>query len=183
MSELIKLSLKEDNFSSHIIHTKDEILKEDKRDEYTIPDRFDVNKIVLLAVNPSKFYIYWFLKEELKTQLKDKNLKIKLFVEKKEVMEVSVSNCDGEIYLYYHAPFKEVFCVLGYMENNQFIEVLKSNKFIAPSDIIHYEPEEKWYNKKENSSLIKESPLKEDSLLQLHKAEEVKELINLPTSY
>ncbi len=183
MNELIKLSLEEDNFSSHIIHTKDEILKEVESSEYTIPGRFDINKILLLAVNPSKFYIYWFLKEDQKIKLKDKNLKIKLFVENEEVLDVPVSNEDGEIYLYYHAPFKEVFCILGYLENQRFVEIIKSNTFVTPSDILHYDLEEKWYNKKERKTETKESKFKEEYLLHLHNVENVESITkNLPTS-
>lgn len=183
MNEIIKLSLQEDNFSSHIIHSKDEILKEEKIYQYIIPDRFDTNKIVILAVNPSKFYVYWFLTEVQKKQLADKNLRIKLFVESKEVLDIPVSNTDGEIYLYYHAPFKEVFCSLGFIENQNFIEIMKSNIFVTPSDVIHYETEEKWYNKKVNKYFTKESQLKEKDLLEINKIEKI-EYINkgLPTS-
>jgi hypothetical protein len=163
MTEIIKLSLEEDNFSSHIIHTKDEILREYRNNNYIIPERFNVNKLILLAVNPSKFFVYWFLKEELKQNLEGKTLKLKLFAENKDVLEIPISNTDGDMYIFYHAPFKEVFCSLGYLENSEFIEILKSNRYIAPSDIMTYEKEEKWYNKKKQEYISKESTLYHES--------------------
>ncbi|MGC9188153.1 MAG: DUF4912 domain-containing protein [Sulfurihydrogenibium sp.] len=176
MNEIIKLSLEEDNFSSHIIHTKDEILREDRNNNYIIPERFNVNKLILLAVNPSKFFVYWFLKDELKQNLEGKSLKLKLFVENKDVLEIPISNTDGDMYIFYHAPFKEVFCSLGYLENNEFIEILKSNRCIAPSDVITYEKEEKWYNKKKQEYISKESIL-------YHESDNLNYLTeNLPTS-
>lgn len=181
MNEIIKLSIQEDNLSSHILHTKDEILKPQTQD-YSIPPRFDITKIVILPVNPSKFYTYWFIKEDLKKQLENKTLRIKLFVENQEVLDIPVSNTDGELYLYYHAPFKEVFCILCYIENGECVEIAKSNVFIAPSDIISQDKEEVWYNKAKKETTTKPSIYKDEDFIEYGFYTTKKHLDQTPTS-
>ena len=181
MNEIIKLSIQEDNLSSHILHTKDEVLKPQTQD-YQIPVRFDITKIVILPVNPSKFYTYWFIKEDLKKQLENKTLRIKLFVENQEVLDIPVSNTDGEMYLFYHAPFKEVFCILCYLQDGKCIEIARSNTFVAPSDLISYEPEEVWYNKAKKEINTKPSIYKDEDFIQFGIYSTKKHLNQTPTS-
>ncbi|WP_028950367.1 DUF4912 domain-containing protein [Sulfurihydrogenibium subterraneum] len=181
MNEIIKLSIQEDNLSSHILHTKDEVLKPQTQD-YQIPVRFDITKIVILPVNPSKFYTYWFIKEDLKKQLENKTLRIKLFVENQEVLDIPVSNTDGEMYLFYHAPFKEVFCILCYLQDSKCIEIARSNVFVAPSDIISQGQEEVWYNKAKKEINTKPSIYKDEDFIQFGIYATKKHLNQTPTS-
>jgi hypothetical protein len=63
MMELIKSSLIEDNFSSHIQHKSEDVFESASK-EYKIPDYFNVNRITILPVNPSRFFIYWMLSKD-----------------------------------------------------------------------------------------------------------------------
>jgi hypothetical protein len=123
--ELIKLSLEEDNFSSHINWEKEEIKEEteiilDLPVEYKIPDRYNIDKIVLLPIDPHKHFTYWFLKDETLNKLKenygDFKFLIKLYKERKETLSFEVYSESGDYYIHHYAPFKRLFAVFGILQ-------------------------------------------------------------------
>jgi hypothetical protein len=169
MIELIKSSLTEDNFSSHIQHKSEDVFESASK-EYKIPDYFNVNGITILPVNPSRFFIYWMLSKDNIEKYKESYPEIKLYVEDVEVLKIKVYNHCGDIYLHYHAPFKKVYAILSI--NDEF--VLKSNEIIAPSDVLSFEDEEIWFDKSINSEKKIPSKLDKKQLEELLKVKELK---------
>ena len=155
MDELIKLSLSEDDFSSHVQHKQEEVFTPNLKD-YSIPEYFNVDRITILPVDPSKFFIYWMLSKEKIEKYKKTYPEIKLFVEDKEVLKTKVFNHYGDIYLHYHAPFKKVYAILTV--DNDFM--IRSNEIVAPSDVLSFEDEEVWFDK--SNKIEKKIPAKFD---------------------
>jgi hypothetical protein len=168
MTELIKLSLTEDNYSSYIQHKSEDVFEQTLK-EHKIPDYFNVNRITILPVNPSRFFIYWMLSKDNIEKYKESYPEIKLYVEDIEVLKTKVYNHYGDIYIHYHAPFKKVYAILSI--NDEF--VLKSNEIIAPSDVLSFEDEEIWFDK--SNKLEKKIPSKLDKK-QLEELLKVKDL-------
>jgi hypothetical protein len=168
MLELIKSSLTEDNFSSHIQYKSEDIFEPGSK-EHKIPEYFNVNRITILPVNPSRFFIYWMLSKDDIEKYKESYPEIKLFVEDVEVLKIKVYNHYGDIYLHYHAPFKKVYAILSI--NDEF--VLKSNEITAPSDVLSFEDEEIWFDKSSNSEKKTSSKLDKKQLEELLKVKEL----------
>ncbi len=156
MKEIIQMSLKEDNLSSHILLKKDEIF-DVKTENYNIPPNFNQNIITILPVDPRKFFLYWDTEKDFK------NMVVKLYVEDQEVISTNVYNRYGSLYLYYHAPFKKVYATLTLDDDI----IIKSNEIVAPSDVLHYEKEEVWYSKDKNTYTTKQTSMKIEELMEI----------------
>lgn len=156
MKEIIQLSLKEDNFSSHILLKTEEIF-DIKTEDYNIPSHFNQNIITVLPVDPRKFFLYWDTDKDYK------NMVLKLYVEDKEVISTKIYNRYGSLYLHYHAPFKKVYATLTLDDEI----IIKSNEIVAPSDVLHYEEEELWFNKDKNIYTKKETSIKMEELIEI----------------
>ncbi|GAB6072621.1 hypothetical protein JCM14244_09980 [Venenivibrio stagnispumantis] len=143
--KLIKESLKEDKVSSHIGYISDEVAKESFiKEDYQIPENYNINRIVLLPVNPSKHFCYF----EVEDRYKNENFALKLFVENEEILDIDIDINWGKYYINYHAPFKRLYVVFGIKKDGKFIPFLKSNEITAPSDEISEIPEESlWISK------------------------------------
>ena len=155
---LIAESYDENSFSSQT-----HVLKEDSteapniehkyiKEDYPIPERYNITKIVLLPVDPSKHFTYWELSDEtinlLKSQYKDFRFVIKLYDNGDEVLSIDINDPIGKYYIFYHAPFHQLFVVFGVFVNDQFIEIIKSNTIVVPSDeISEFAEEEIWMTK------------------------------------
>ena len=170
---LIAESLKEDNFSS-----RTHILKEDAtespmienkyiKEEYPIPERYNINKVVLLPVDPSKHFVYWELKDETLQDLKNKyseiKFAIKLYENRDEALTIDITSPVGSYYIHYHAPFEKLYVVLGVIADGQFIPLISSNEVFVPSDeISEFSEEEIWMTKmKDWKEIISKSYEKE----------------------
>ncbi len=173
---LIAESLKEDNFSS-----KTHLLKEDAtesqpienkyiKEDYPIPERYNVDKIVLLPVDPSKHFVYWELKDETLKDLKNKyseiTFAIKLYENNKEALTLEISSPTGSYYIHYHAPFEKLYAAIGIVVDGQFIPIALSKEIYVPSDeISEFSEEEIWMTKvKEWKEIISKSYEKDLSL-------------------
>ncbi len=174
---LIAESLKEDNFSS-----RTHVLKEDTtespqienkyiKEQYPIPERYNINKVVLLPVDPSKHFIYWELKDETLKEFENKyseiKFAIKLYENRDEALTIDISSPVGSYYIHYHAPFEKLYAVLGVIADGNFIPIISSNEIVIPSDEISEFPEEEiWMTKmKDWKEIISKSYEKEVSYI------------------
>lgn len=159
-NSIIEMSFLDDNFSSHINLIKEDIRNIDVKD-IQIPSRYDINRLVILPVNPHLIYAYWFMQDSLKDTLINTydnfQVVIKLNVEEKEEKEIEVNSLEGNWYINYHAPFKKVKAVLGLNNEGKFIPILYSNEIVMPSDAIFIEEDEYWYNKVNHTLKIKKA--------------------------
>ncbi len=150
-NKLLKLSL--ENFGKgYEIPTILEDIKHEEtifiQEEYTISERYNQTKIIFLPVDPSNHFIYWDIEDKLYQQIKSNPLEIKIFVSNAEKKSISVDKQWGKLYFSLYAPFEEAFCLLGYIENGDFVQVAVSNKFILPSDTL-FEGEEIFLRREE----------------------------------
>ena len=150
----VEMSLEEDNFSSHI-HPIEEDLKKEvevliQEEEPILPEEYNLDRVVLLPVDPYKHFIYWELSEEtFKTIQKDKTeIYLKLFEDNKEVLKLKINSKSGKRYINYYAPYKKLYVEIAIDKLGIQESLLKSNEVITPSDIVSISEEEVFMHKK-----------------------------------
>ncbi len=174
---LIAESLIEDNFSSRTHFLKEDTTEapriENKyiKDEYPIPEKYNINKIVLLPVDPSKHFIYWEIQDEtledLERKYKDIKFIVKLYENREEVLSIDIDSTVGSYYIHYYAPFEKLYVVLGVLADGEFIPLTSSKEIFVPSDEISEFPEEEvWMTKiKDWKEIISKSYQKDVSYI------------------
>lgn len=174
--------------------------------QYRIPERYYVNTIVLLPINPESNFLYWELCEDFirsKYQGEYDGFFVKIMEKSggsiKEEMSFKVYEESGRYYVNKYLPHRSIFASIGIIgQNGEFIELLKSNVIKTPSDSTSI-GDEMWMEKTgEWTEIIKASLGKEsdginsaeflrelESIKRQHqlRAEfESKGLINIPSS-
>ncbi len=174
---LIAESLKEDKFSSRVHVLKEDTTESPKieskyiKEEYPIPERYNINKVVLLPVDPSKHFVYWEIKDETLEDLKSKysevSFTIKLYENREEALTIEINSAVGSYYIHYHAPFEKLYVVLGAVADGTFIPLVSSKEIYVPSDEISEIPQEEiWMTKtKEWKEIISKSYEKDISYI------------------
>ncbi|KIM09034.1 MAG: hypothetical protein KU38_09365 [Sulfurovum sp. FS08-3] len=129
---LIKESIQKDSFSS-ATHTMDtmaqEIPKEGIR-EYPIPSRYYKDRVTLLPVNQSKYYLYWEITDETLHKhgidLNSQQLHFEIYDAKGMVFSLSSSFSVSEYFI--KGVFEEriIYAKAGFMEDGIFKELLAS---------------------------------------------------------
>jgi len=161
---LLKKSLENIGLSSRINVVEESIKAESQpfiSEEITIPERYNETKVVFLPVDPWNHYVYWDIEDGLYNQIKDKEILIKVICCGEEKLKIPVKELSGNYYFSFHAPFKEVYCRIGYSENEKFITITESNRFILPSDQIfegktYFVNKEELRNRKDIKQLLEE---------------------------
>lgn len=161
---VIEMSFVQEEVSSRINMLAEELkIQYPEEKENTIPDRYEIDRLVILPVNPWLIFSYWFTTQHLKQQLKEKyiNFKVvlKLFEENTEKGSVEVGNLEGSWYIHYHSPFGKVRAVLGIEKEGIFYPVIYSNEIVMPSDMVFVEEEQHWYSKKDSTVRIKKADI------------------------
>lgn len=158
MNPIIEMSLLEDDISSHINLNPQE-LQYEKKGDYNVPERYDVNRFVILPVNPNLIYSYWFTEDNLKRRISERypefNIVIKIFVESSLIDEINIDKLEGQEYINCYAPFKKVQFILGIKHKTDFEPILYSNHITMPSDTIFLEEDQHWYNRKDGIVRVK----------------------------
>lgn len=160
INPLIEISLMEDGFTSHINLSPEEV-KNQHLPHHTIPERYNIDRLVILPVNPNLIFSYWFttdsLKEEINRRFSHFTVLLKLFEDGSQMAAVDVGSLEGSWYIHHHAPFKRITAVVGIMVDGKFYELLHSNEIVMPSDEIFVEEEQHWYNRKDNTVRIRKT--------------------------
>lgn len=118
--------------SSHAISTLTYESAYEECEEFTIPSRYYVNTLTLLAVNTQNYYVYWEVTSDI---LNAFCLDLSL-----NSLHFQVQSKDSKVLFEFDSPFDlgEYFftldfedgdiCVkMGYIKQNQFVEILQSN--------------------------------------------------------
>lgn len=146
-NSLISESIKEDNFSSNThplsATTVDNNIKE--CDEYTIPDRYFKNRLVILPINKSRYYVYWeFVKDFFYFEGEEYDrLYFKLFDKDGNFLFEFSSNKEyGEYFINKEFNESEIFVKVGFYSGNDFILKYESNDIKVFSTSLKF-PEDK----------------------------------------
>ena len=157
--QITRESLKDKVHSSYT-HSVDSFASElkeyKKEDDYTIPDRYFINNIVLLPVNFDTGFFYWEVTKDFIISKCDKE--IQTFVvqirEENESSGFQTFDIYGEKGSYYFNTDKinkKIYAVLGvYDIDGKFIELLRSNVVKMPSDYIIESDNTTWLTNLEN---------------------------------
>ncbi len=145
----------ESNKPSSIAEVKqEEKPKETAAEQYSIPDNYNIDKIVLMPVDPNKHFIYWEISEKSKKNLfqtyHPRSFAVKLFEDGNETLFVHIDLNMHNYYIHKHAPFKRLYVEFGIVTDNGFIPLKKSNEIVAPSDEISELSEGSWLKKVED---------------------------------
>lgn len=115
-----------------------------KKDEYPIPDYYNIDTLVLLPVDPSKEYVYWEVSDMTLNSIKSElrlshgRLTLKVFSQADgsvyEAASVAVERI-GNWYFNIYAPDITLWSELGFVDSNgAFHRILRSNIIKMPSD-------------------------------------------------
>ncbi len=115
-------------------------------DYYEIPQRYNIDTIVIMPVNPERVFIYWEITEDLlKSKRKEVNspeLTVKIFEvnlgapkkkQEKEVYSFNQKEKIGSRYVDYPASLKPLAAKIGVTKNDKFMELLKAKPISIPS--------------------------------------------------
>ena len=116
-----------------------------KKDEYPIPEYYNMDTLVILPVDPSKEYVYWELSDntiyKVRQQYKLGNapLVLKLYKQANDLSTNEISSVEvsrfGNWFFDIYAPSNVLWAELGFVdENGVFYSVLKSNSIRMPAD-------------------------------------------------
>ncbi len=116
-----------------------------KKDEYPIPEYYNMDTLVILPVDPSKEYVYWELSDKtiykVRQQYKLGNapLVLKLYKQASDFSTDEISSVEvsrfGNWFFDIYAPSSVLWAELGFIdENGVFYSVLKSNSIRMPAD-------------------------------------------------
>jgi hypothetical protein len=118
--------------SSHAVSTLVYETSENVNEEFIIPSRYYRNTLTLLTINTKEYYVYWeFTQDTLDSY--DLDLKTQTLYFKVEDMLSNVlfefeSPFDlGEYFLTLNCEDQDICVKVGFMKNNQFVEMMKSN--------------------------------------------------------
>ncbi len=159
-NKLIKESIKEFGISYDIKTILEDIQHEEPlflQEEFWIPERYNETKIVFLPVDPHWHFVYWDIKDSIYEKIKSYTLQFRVICCGEEKLSINILQQYGSYYFNFHAPFKDVYCILGYLKKDEFIEIACSNIFKLPSDQI-FEGEEIFVTRKQ----LKNKDIKEE---------------------
>ncbi|PLX69301.1 MAG: hypothetical protein C0602_07790 [Denitrovibrio sp.] len=151
-----------------------------KKPEYPIPDRYNIDTVVLLPVNPKKEYVYWEVADKTVDSICTKhNIGTPVFIlkvfqsdneNKEELASVRVSKY-GNWYFDLYCPDMNLWAEIGILDNKgNYYPVVNSKKIKMPTDTISKEiDKETWMSVGENIEHIFElsgiSDVQKDELL------------------
>jgi hypothetical protein len=127
--------------SSHAINSMGYESVQEEEQSFVIPSAYNQNRVTLLGVNPNTYYVYW---ELLQATLDSFGLDLH-----KQQLHFRVQSLQGDCLYTFESPFDlgEYFftleleqsdiCVkIGFLKENQFIEILTSNVVKTFSTVI-----------------------------------------------
>ena len=174
--------------SSYTEVIKKEPSKETKEvgieEKYSIPESYDVDSLVLMPVDPSTSFCYWYISantnDEYKEYLSESNGKynIKMFTTSEgfsiEIQDINVDN-SGNYYFHHYLAGKVVWAEIGVINpNGEFLPILSSKKVTMPNDRLSDVTDETFMTVKEHySEILKLSGIQDKThpgSLEFHKA-------------
>lgn len=192
--ELVEKSLEfEDSFSSsaHAIDSLGREVKNIPQTQYDIPSRYNKDRLKVLMINPTNYYVYWEVSDETlekySIDLVTQKLIFKVYDKLgNHLFDFDSSFALGEYYLKEKFENIDVFVELGFDKDEEFIKILESNNVHTFSSQINLpqESDEVWIKKSMNwSEIIKTTIREENSGISSAKfIEEIKKIKELEDS-
>lgn len=130
------------------------------REDYPIPETYNIDTLVLLPVDPTIQYCYWQISTNTRMQYKDYlvksfyRYKLKVFVKDqdgtKEIQEIEVGDY-GNYYFHHYLPGRLAWAEIGFMSDEGiFIPIMTSKRIIIPRDTLSTITDETFMTVQEN---------------------------------
>jgi|GEM_PF-647658 len=129
---LIKESIPKDSFSSttHTIDTMAQEVPSEGTREYPIPSRYYKDRVTLLPVNQSKYYLYWEITDETLQKhgidLNSQQLHFRIYDANGMLFTVSSSFSVSEYFIKGVFENRKIYAKAGFMEKGVFQELFVS---------------------------------------------------------
>lgn len=130
------------------------------KEDYPIPETYNIDTLVLLPVDPSIQYCYWQISTNTRLQYKDYLIKsfyrykLKVFIKDqdgtREIQEVEVGDY-GNYYFHHYLPGRLAWAEIGFMSDEGiFIPIMTSKRIIIPKDTLSTITDETFMTVQEN---------------------------------
>ncbi len=127
----------------------------------SIPDRYGIDYIYLLPINPQNIYIIWEITlATLKNTIADINnisdiqLLLRVFYDKNNFEEIAIKDIGNYYYSNNQINGRYVWAELGGIFNGSFIKILATNKVLMPRDYLSDKFSTYWINKESSDKII-----------------------------
>ncbi|MGC8765912.1 MAG: DUF4912 domain-containing protein [Brevinematia bacterium] len=114
------------------------ILVNEIKEESTLPESYNEDRIVVLVRDPYLAYAYWdFSKKTIQNFNLDKEggkIVIRTYDLENKFFDVELSSQMRNCYFQLPSPGKKYYSEIGVIRNNKFIAIARSNEIYAPSD-------------------------------------------------
>lgn len=160
-NKLIEESLKEETSFSSNEHGINSVVQDSNISaliNYSIPQKYNKTKIVLLPVNKNKFYFYWeFTNKFLNDNLVDlKDITFHIVDENHNL--ITIIKCESEygeyFYINKHNNIKSIKVIAVYKHGIQFKHLLDSNSLKVMNKEIIIPKDDVWINKQKGFTEI-----------------------------
>jgi hypothetical protein len=154
------------------------------KEDYPIPETYNLDTLVLLPVDPAIQYCYWQVSTNTRLQYKNYlvrsfyRYKLKLFAKDsegtKEIQEIEVGDY-GNFYFHHYLPGRIAWAEVGFMSDEGiFIPIMTSKRIIIPRDTLSSITDETFMTVQENyMEILKLSGIDSDAhpgSIEFHKA-------------
>ena len=130
------------------------------KEDYPIPETYNIDTLVLLPVDPSIQYCYWQISTNTRLQYKDYlvksfyRYKLKVFIKDqdgtREIQEIEVGDY-GNYYFHHYLPGRLAWAEIGFMSDEGiFIPIMTSKRIIIPKDTLSTITDETFMTVQEN---------------------------------
>ncbi|MEA2029763.1 MAG: DUF4912 domain-containing protein [Campylobacterota bacterium] len=161
---LVQESIHEENDFSSTTHAIDTLAHDAPKEniiDYPIPHQYNKDRLTLLPINQSTYYLYWEISDDT---LKSHNIDLndqKLHFRVQDSNNNTLYNFDSsfalsEYFLNQNFENSDIYAEVGYILDNKFIGLFKSNPIHTFSSQIHFPTSESeiWIQKKKSWSEI-----------------------------
>jgi len=130
------------------------------KEDYPIPETYNIDTLVLLPVDPTIQYCYWQISTNTRLQYKDYLIKsfyrykLKIFTKDqdgtREIQEVEVGDY-GNYYFHHYLPGRLAWAEIGFISDEGiFIPIITSKRIVIPKDTLSTITDETFMTVQEN---------------------------------
>lgn len=135
-------------------------VSEQKKEEFPIPENYNIDSLVLLPIDPSLQYSYWQISTNTRWQYKEYLIKsyykykLKFFTKDeegtREVQEIEIGDY-GNYYFHHYLPGKIAWIEAGFIsDDGVFIPIMSSKRIVIPRDTLSNVTDETFMTVQEN---------------------------------
>lgn len=142
--------------------THPENLKKDenKKPDYSIPERYNINYAYVLPINPSSVHIFWEVTSETiknfsrEYGINNPRLFLKILGDFNEVFTASIEEFGSYYFSNEILVGKEIWVEIGILQGSEFYSLIISNRILVPADHISFEEDEFFMTLREQADKI-----------------------------